>query len=386
MKRGIAILGSTGSIGTQAIQLVSASPDEFLIVLLSGHKNAALLIKQIEVFRPRIVVVTDEKAYKKVSNATKSFKTIVLFGEENLLFAIESSEIQIVLNALVGFAGLKPLLHAIKHHKQILLANKESLVVAGELVMHLAKENQTTIIPIDSEHSAIFQCLQGENKNSIEKIILTASGGPFLNYSSEEFKNVTPEMALQHPVWKMGKKVTVDSASMMNKGLEVIEARWLFEINPDKIDVVIHPQSVIHSFVQFIDGSLKAQLSKPDMRLPIQYALSYPERNTNNLVPFSFTDNSILTFRQVNREKFRNLALSFGAIKKGGNMPAILNASNEVAVQAFLEKKLPFYRIPDVVEEMMASQPFFSTPDLETYFETTKKCQADSLNYIRKKI
>ncbi|MCD6179424.1 MAG: 1-deoxy-D-xylulose-5-phosphate reductoisomerase [Bacteroidales bacterium] len=386
MKKGIAILGSTGSIGTQALGVISATPNIFSIELLSAHSNAKLLLEQINQYKPKFVVITDKKAFKIVSKIILDSNTQVLFGEKNLLQLLEKPEIEIVLNAVVGFAGLKPLIHSIKYKKQILLANKESIVIAGEVVMSLAKKNNSTIIPIDSEHSAIFQCLLGEKNNTIDKVILTASGGPFLDYTQNQLRHISPEDALKHPNWKMGQKVSVDSASLMNKGLELIEARWLFDLKPKQIDVIIHPQSVIHSLVQFTDGNLKAQLSSADMQLPIQYALHYPKRAENSLSQFSLTDNPELTFRQVDRKKFRNLALAFIAMEKGGNMPAILNAANEIAVKAFLNRKWPFYRIPEVVEEMMNSQNFISTPKLETYFETTNKCFADSEAYIRKHI
>ena len=386
MKKGIAILGSTGSIGTQALGVISATPNIFSIELLSAHSNTKLLLEQINQYKPKFVVITDKKAFKIVSKIILDSNTQVLFGEKNLLQLLEKPEIEIVLNAVVGFAGLKPLIHSIKHKKQILLANKESIVIAGEIVMSLAKKNNNTIIPIDSEHSAIFQCLLGEKNNTIDKVILTASGGPFLDYTQNQLRHISPEDALKHPNWKMGQKVSVDSASLMNKGLELIEARWLFDLKPKQIDVIIHPQSVIHSLVQFTDGNLKAQLSSADMQLPIQYALHYPKRAENSLSQFSLTDNPELTFRQVDRKKFRNLALAFIAMEKGGNMPAILNAANEIAVKAFLNRKWPFYRIPEVVEEMMNSQNFISTPKLETYFETTNKCFADSEAYIRKHI
>jgi len=386
LKKGIAILGSTGSIGTQALGVISATPNIFSIELLSAHSNTKLLLEQINQYKPKFVVITDKKAFKIVSKIILDSNTQVLFGEKNLLQLLEKPEIEIVLNAVVGFAGLKPLIHSIKHKKQILLANKESIVIAGEIVMSLAKKNNNTIIPIDSEHSAIFQCLLGEKNNTIDKVILTASGGPFLDYTQNQLRHISPEDALKHPNWKMGQKVSVDSASLMNKGLELIEARWLFDLKPKQIDVIIHPQSVIHSLVQFTDGNLKAQLSSADMQLPIQYALHYPKRAENSLSQFSLTDNPELTFRQVDRKKFRNLALAFIAMEKGGNMPAILNAANEIAVKAFLNRKWPFYRIPEVVEEMMNSQNFISTPKLETYFETTNKCFADSEAYIRKHI
>ncbi len=384
MKKGLAILGSTGSIGTQALEVITTSPDLFSVELISGHNNADLLLHQIHRFKPKYAVVTNKIAFKTISQKISDSKTQVLFGEDNLLKALESPEIKTILNALVGFSALKPLIHSILHKKQVLLANKESLVIAGEYIMQLAKKNKCEIIPIDSEHSAIFQCLIGEKKDTIDKIILTASGGPFLDFDIEKIKKIKPAEAVQHPIWKMGKKVSVDSASLMNKGLEAIEARWLFDLKPNQIDVIIHPQSVIHSLVQFTDGSLKAQLGTPDMRYPIQYALHYPNRKNNSISQFSLTDNPELTFRQADRKKFRNLALAFIALEKGGNMAAILNAANEVAVQAFLNEKWPFYRIPELVEEMMSSQPFISNPNLESYFETTEKCFADSEAYIRK--
>ncbi len=384
LKKGIAILGSTGSIGTQALRVIRNSPHLFSVELISGHSNVKLIVEQIAEYKPNYAVITDKDAYKIVLSATNETNTKVLYGEENLLQIIETPEIEVVLNALVGFSGLKPLIHTIKHKKQVLLANKESLVIAGEHIMALAKEYNSTIIPIDSEHSAIFQCLLGEKHESIEKVILTASGGPFLDYSQEQLKKISPADALKHPIWKMGKKVSIDSASLMNKGLEVIEAQWLFNLKPEQIDVIIHPQSVIHSLVQFTDGSLKAQISSPNMQLPIQYALHYPNRGKNALSQFSLTDNPELTFRQADRKKFRNLALAFVAMKQGGNMPAILNAANEVAVQSFLNGKWPFYRISELVEEMMNQQKFVSKPDLEAYFETTKKCFVESEAYIRK--
>lgn len=384
LKKGIAILGSTGSIGSQALQVVQASPELFSVVLLSAHSNADLVIAQANQFHPKYVLLTENNAFKKVKAALSNTKINVLFGEKNLLKLLENPQIDTVLNALVGFSGLKPLIHSIRQQKKILLANKESLAIAGAYIMPLAEKYKCKIIPIDSEHSAIFQCLVGEKFSAIDKIILTASGGPFLNYSKEKFKSITPKSALKHPVWDMGKKVSVDSASLMNKGLEMMEARWLFNLKPSQIDVIIHPQSVIHSFVKFTDGNLKAQMSPPNMLLPIQYAMHYPSRAKFAFSDFSFSDFPSLTFQQVDRKKFRNLALAFTAMEKGGNLPAILNAANEVAVQAFLNKKWPFYKIPELVEEMMSSQTFVSEPDLQTYFETTKKCIADSEAYIRK--
>jgi len=383
LKKGIAILGATGSIGMQAMELL-ALDQSYSIELLSCHSNVSTMALLIDRFKPKQVVVTEKKAYDWLYRQKMNSKTQILFGEENILKAIESPEIQSVLNAIVGFSALKPLIQSIKSRKQILLANKESLVMAGELIMNLAAEYKSTILPIDSEHSAIFQCLLGEDNAAIEKVILTASGGPFLNFSSEEMKQVSPAMALNHPIWKMGKKVSVDSASLMNKGLEIIEARWLFNLKLHQLDVVIHPQSAIHSFVQFTDGSLKAQIGAADMRLPIHYALYYPNRKKQTFSTFSPIDYPELTFRQADREKFRNLALAFEALKKEGNAPAILSAANDVAVDAFLEHKWPFYRIPELVEEMLLTQPYFAHPDLETLLETTTKCFAESKAYIKK--
>lgn len=384
MKKGIAILGSTGSVGTQALQLIAESSDIFKVILLSCHKNVSLLLQQIEQFKPDFVVITDQNSYKRVLLGNRNESTKVLYGEKALLEAIQNPDIQIVLNAMVGVAGLLPLIESIKQKKMILLANKESLVVAGEYIMPLAREFDIKILPIDSEHSAIFQCLLGENENSVEKVILTASGGPFLDFPIEDFKNIRPAQALNHPVWKMGKKVSVDSATMMNKGLEAIEAVWLFNLKPSQVEVIIHPQSIIHSFVKFNDGNLKAQLSSPNMRFPIQYALHFPNRINTISQDFSFTNFGGLTFREADRKKFRNLALAFYAMEKGGNMPAVLNAANEIAVQAFLDGKLSFNQISEVNEEMINQQAFISKPELENYFETTKKCFADTEAYISK--
>jgi len=383
LEKGIAILGSTGSIGTQTLDVIENSDSKFRVVLLSGHSNWHLLFSQIKKFRPKYAVITQKAAFDEAKNNFKEKHTSLLFGTEKLLQLLKLNEIDTVLHALVGFAGLEPLVHSILHKKQILLANKESLVVAGEYIMALAKENKVEIIPIDSEHSAIFQCLKNEKRDTVEKIILTASGGPFLHYSEQELQHIKPKDAIKHPIWDMGKKVCVDSAGLMNKGLEVIEARWLFNIPTEKIDVLIHPQSVVHSLIQFNDGRLRAQMGPPHMQYPIRYALHYPFQE-ENCTDFAFINFPELTFKQVDRKKFRNLALAFYAIEKGGNLPAILNAANEVAVQAFLEHKWPFYRIPELVEEMMAVQPYILNANLEIYLETTKKCFADSWAYIRK--
>lgn len=384
MRKGIAILGSTGSIGTQALQILTDLTAQFKIVLLSGHQNVDAIKSQILQYQPAYFAITEESTFNTINAWLPNTNTKLVFGEQELIQILDLAEIEVVLQAMVGFAALKPLIRSIQLKKQILLANKESIVVAGEYIMALARENNTEIIPIDSEHSAIFQCLLGEKNTSIDKIILTASGGPFLNYSAEQLKEISPEKAMKHPIWKMGKKVSIDSASMMNKGLELIEARWLFNLKPEQIDVIIHPQSIIHSLVQFTDGSLKAQLSAPNMLLPIQYALQYPERGNRSFSTFSFIDSPELTFQRADRKKFRNLALAFTAMKKAGNMPAILNAANEVAVQAFLDGDWPFNRIPELVEEMMNTQKYISSPNLETYYETTLKCFADSKAYIRK--
>jgi 1-deoxy-D-xylulose-5-phosphate reductoisomerase len=383
LKKQLAILGSTGSIGRQALSLIESTPKQFSIELLSAHSNFELIIKQARFFKPKTIVITEKQAFDQVYQALDPQITKVYFGEERLLEALESSEIEVVLNAISGFAGLRPLIHSIEHKKEVLLANKESLVVAGELIMPLIYKNKLELIPIDSEPSAIFQCLRGESKESIDKVILTASGGPFLEYTTEQLKHITAAQALKHPIWEMGDKVSIDSASLMNKGLEIIEARWLFDLQPEQIDLIIHPQSIIHSLVQFTDGSLKAQIGSPDMRIPIQYALHYPKRSGSNIRPFSFLEASELTFQQVDHKKFRNLALAYEAMKQGGNMPAILNAANEIAVRAFLEGRWPFYRIHELVAEMMNQQDYYSEVSLTNYFETTKKCFADSEAYIR---
>ncbi|MBN2238054.1 MAG: 1-deoxy-D-xylulose-5-phosphate reductoisomerase [Bacteroidales bacterium] len=384
MKKGIAILGATGSIGTQALEIVAAFPNDFSLELISGHSNAKLLLKLINLYQPKQVVITDSEAFSQLSKSSIPTQTKLFFGEKQMLELIKKESIKMIINALVGISGLNPLIQSLKVKKQVLLANKESIVIAGEQLIPLAEENGVQIIPIDSEHSAIFQCLVGEQQSTVSKVILTASGGPFLNFRKEQIKNSEMKEVLNHPIWNMGQKISVDSASLMNKGLEVIEARWLFKLQPNQIEVLIHPQSFIHSLVQFTDGSIKAQMSLPDMHIAINYALHYPHRNTSKYANFSLTDFPTLTFQQVDREKFRNLALAFKAMEKGGNMPAILNAANEIGVKAFLAKKWPFYRIPELVEEMMQTQTFISSPVIETYFETTEKCFESSEAYIRK--
>ncbi|HHJ10328.1 MAG TPA: 1-deoxy-D-xylulose-5-phosphate reductoisomerase [Bacteroidetes bacterium] len=385
MLKNIAILGSTGSIGTQTIEVVRSNPDRFRITGLTAGKNYALLIKQARALHPEKVAIRDESFYNQVKEGLHDLDIEILAGLEGLLEVATDPSSRMVVVALVGFAGLYPTIMAIGAGKEIALANKETIVVAGELTVKKAAEKKVPVLPIDSEHSAIFQCLMGEDPASIEKIILTASGGPFLHHSSEKLNRVTPEEALKHPNWKMGNKITVDSASLMNKGFEVIEARWLFNMDPQHIDVVIHPQSIIHSMVQFRDGSIKAQLGMPDMRMPIQLALSYPERIRSSWERFDFSKPAELTFFPANQKKFRNLALSYFAIEKGGNMPCILNAANEIAVEAFLKKRLKFSHIPDVIEKTMERVGFLYEPSFEELTETDREARKVAEKLILKK-
>jgi 1-deoxy-D-xylulose-5-phosphate reductoisomerase len=369
-KKHIAILGSTGSIGTQALDVIAANPDRFVVEVLTAQSNAALLIEQALRFKPNCVVIGDESKFALVKDALWSADIKVYAGKEALAQVVEMESIDIVLTALVGFAGLEPTIRAIKAGKHIALANKETLVVAGELVTALAKQHAVNIYPVDSEHSAIFQCMAGEWNNPIEKIYLTASGGPFRGRSIEELAKVTKAQALKHPNWDMGAKITIDSASLMNKGLEVIEAKWLFHLKPEQIDVIVHPQSIIHSIVQFTDGSMKAQMGLPDMKLPIQYAIAYPERIYADFPRFDFLKYPSLTFEQPDRKSFRCLDLAFEAMHRGGNAPCVLNGANEVAVKLFLEEKIGFLQIPEVVEHAMNSVPFIEKPVLQDYFES----------------
>ena len=365
----IAILGSTGSIGRNCLSVIHNLADRFIITYLTTNTNIELLQNQIAHFHPRGVVVLDEiKAAALQSIVGDSVE--VLAGREGLLEIVRRDDVDLVINSIVGFAGLKPTIEAIKHRKHIALANKETLVVAGELVTSLAKECNVNLVPIDSEHSAILQCITGEDRNSVSRIILTASGGPLLNTPKDTFASITVEQALNHPNWKMGNKITIDSATLMNKGLEVIEAHWLFGIPTDRIDVVIHPQSIIHSMVEFVDGSIKAQLGVPDMKLPIQYALTYPERCPMNGSRVDFPKLQSMTFFAPDRDKFRCLQLAYDAMALGGTAPAIMNAANEVAVQAFLEKKIPFHRIPQLIEQALAKQKNHVSPDLEHTFQS----------------
>jgi 1-deoxy-D-xylulose-5-phosphate reductoisomerase len=369
MQKRIAILGSTGSIGTQALEVISNHPDKFQVEVLSALNNADLLIEQSIRHVPNMVVIGNDRHYHTVKAALEKHPVKVYSGADAIAQVAASGSVDMVLTAMVGFSGLKPTIEAIRAGKDIALANKETLVVAGDLIMREAAGKRIAIIPVDSEHSAIYQCLAGEMGNPIEKIILTASGGPFKGRTTAQLERVTPAEALCHPNWDMGPKITIDSATMMNKGLEVIEARWLFGVNADHIDVVVHPQSIIHSMVQFTDGSIKAQMGLPDMRLPIQYALSYPERFDSDFERFDFLKHPQLTFEQVDTKNFRNLALSYEALRKGGNWPCILNAANEVAVEAFLKELIGFLEIPEVIENTLGKSTFIKDPALEDYNE-----------------
>ena len=367
MKRRIAILGSTGSIGTQALEVVKQHPDKLDVEVLTAHSNAPLLIRQALEFMPNAVVIAKESMYQRVHEALDPYDIKVYRGSESIEQIVEMDSIDVVLVALVGWSGLKPTLRAIAAGKTIALANKETLVVAGELVTKLAREKGVNIYPVDSEHSAIFQCLAGEFHNPVEKVILTASGGPFRGKSHEELLKVTKDQALKHPNWNMGCKVTIDSATLMNKGLEVIEAKWLFNLAIPQIEVVVHPQSIIHSMVQFADGSIKAQLGMPDMRLPIQYALTYPERLASQFPKFSFGDCLQFTFEKPDKENFKCLNIAYEAIRLGGNMPCIMNAADEVAVHAFLREEITFLQIPELIEQCMGKSSFVSNPSLSDY-------------------
>jgi len=361
-KKHIAILGSTGSIGTQALEVIAANTDLFVVEVLSANTNSALLIQQALTFKPNAVVIVDESKYQEVFDALSPKDIKVYAGKESLSQVVEMDAIDMVLTALVGYSGLKPTISAINAKKNIALANKETLVVAGSLITDLAKQNGVSIYPVDSEHSAIFQCLVGEFHNPIEKIYLTASGGPFRGWKKEKLLKVTKEQALKHPNWVMGAKITIDSASLMNKGLEVIEAKWLFGLKSEQVDVIVHPQSIIHSFVQFRDGSMKAQMGLPDMKLPIQYALAYPQRIDSDFPRFDFMDYPNLTFEKADTDTFRNLALAYKAMHKGGNMACVLNAANEVVVDAFLKDKLGFLEMSEIIENCMEKSTFVGNP------------------------
>nr|WP_299418469.1 1-deoxy-D-xylulose-5-phosphate reductoisomerase [uncultured Emticicia sp.] len=381
-KRHLAILGSTGSIGTQTLEVVEANPDIFEIEVLTAQNNADLLIEQAAKFRPNVVVISNEDHYDKVFAALDPLNIKVYTGEKSLVSVVEMESVNMVLTALVGYAGLIPTIAAIRAGKHIALANKETLVVAGELVTELAQKNKVDILPVDSEHSAIFQCLVGEFHNPIEKIILTASGGPFRGKDSAFLKTVTKVQALKHPNWSMGAKITIDSASLMNKGLEVIEAKWLFGLSPDQIEVVVHPQSIIHSMVQFEDGSMKAQMGLPDMRVPIQFAIGYPNRLKSSFPRMDFAQFPSLTFEKPDYETFRNLGFAFEALEVGGNMACIVNAANEIAVAAFLRDEIGFLEMSDLIENCMKKVSFVRTPTLEDYIETDKETRRLALEFV----
>lgn len=383
MKRKIAILGSTGSIGTQAINVCMGHPDLLQIELLTANTNTALLIEQARACMPNSVVIADESKYQEVSDALSPLDIKVFTGIKSICDIVGGDNIDMVLTAMVGFSGLEPTVAAIRSGKAIALANKETLVAAGQIVMAMAKKYGAPIIPVDSEHSAIFQCLQGE-RATVEKIILTASGGPFFRKSAKELESVTIADALNHPNWKMGEKVTVDSASMMNKGLEMIEARWLFNIVPENIEIIVHPQSIIHSMVQFSDGSVTAQMSTPDMRLPIQYALTYPFRADLDTKRVDFAKLAKFEFHSPDHEKFPCIGMAYEAIKKGGNIPCAMNAANEIAVEAFLNGKIQFLSIPKIIENVMIGTEFVAEPTLEDIYKTNDQARALATTLINK--
>ncbi|NQZ79044.1 MAG: 1-deoxy-D-xylulose-5-phosphate reductoisomerase [Ekhidna sp.] len=382
-KRNVAILGSTGSIGTQALDVVKRHPDHFEIEVLTAQNSADLLIQQAIDFKPNCVVIGNEELYDYVNESLSAYDVKVYAGEKALAAVVEMETIDMVLTALVGYSGLLPTVRAINAGKTIALANKETLVVAGELITALAQEKGVNILPVDSEHSAIFQCIVGEFHNPIEKLILTASGGPFRGRDREALATVTKEQALKHPNWDMGAKITIDSATMMNKGLEVIEAKWLFGVSLDQIEAIVHPQSIIHSIVQFEDGSMKAQMGLPDMRVPIQFALSYPERLKADFPRFDFLNYPQLTFEKPDLGTFRNLGLAFEVAKAGGNQACILNAANEVAVQGFLEDRVGFLEISDVIESCLQKVSYIRKPVLEDFVQTDKETRAVALELIK---
>ena len=370
MKR-IAILGSTGSIGTQALDVIAENPTLFEVFAITGHSNVELLAQQARKYKPNMVIITDTDKYSTLKQMLADVDDVKVFaGMESVCDMVAMSMVDMVLTSMVGYAGLQPTIAAVKAGKTIALANKETLVVAGELICQLAAKHRSAILPVDSEHSAIFQCLAGEQDKSIEKLLLTASGGPFRTFSMEQLAHVTKADALKHPNWDMGAKITIDSASMMNKGFEVIEAKWLFGVQKEQIEVLVHPQSIVHSMVQFTDGSVKAQLGMPDMRLPIQYAFGYPNRLPNNYERVDFTKLNTLTFEKPDLERFRNLAFAYYAMEKGGNMPCILNAANEVVVAAFLCDKIGFLAMSDAMEWAMQTLPFIQNPTYQDYVET----------------
>ena len=375
-KQTVAILGSTGSIGTQTLDVIDRHSELFEVYALTAHSNIDLLVEQARIYRPEVVAIADERHYKTLREALDGLPLKVFAGADSICQIAAMSPIDTVVTAMVGYSGLLPTVRAIEAGKKIALANKETLVVAGELVTDLALRNRVDIVPIDSEHSAIFQCLVGENENSVEKLILTASGGAFRDTPKDDLRLATAADALRHPTWKMGAKITIDSATMINKGFEVIEARWLFDIPIDKIEVIIHPQSIVHSMVQFCDGSIKAQLGQPDMRHPIQYALTFPDRLNAQVERANLADIHQLTFEKPDYEKFRNLRLAYDALRRGGNIPCILNAANEVAVDAFLKGKIGFFTMSDIIEQTISETAFISSPTLDDYIATDREARA----------
>lgn len=387
MKKHLAVLGSTGSIGTQTLDIVRRFPDDFAVEVLTAQNNAELLVRQALEFQPNTVVIGNKDLYAQVNEALSAEDIKVFAGSESIEQVVEMSSIDLVVVALVGYSGLRPTYRALQCGKPIALANKETLVVAGEVITRLAAEKHLPIFPVDSEHSAIFQCLQGEFHNPVEKIILTASGGPFFGKKTEELKNIGPEQALRHPKWKMGSKVTIDSATLMNKGLEMMEAHWLFQVPPQDIEIVVHPQSIVHSMVQYADKSVKAQLAAPDMRLPIAYALTYPKRLPLPLPELSFRELQSLTFYEPDMETFRCLPIAYRAMEKGGSWPCSMNAANEIAVAAFLQGEIQFLQIPDVIEETLAKASFEPHPDMDAFVrlnEESRNIASETVKKIRK--
>lgn len=383
MHKNIAILGSTGSIGTQALEVVDAHPDRFSVEVLTANNSVDLLIEQAKKYQPNIVVIGNEAHYSLLSESLKNESIKVYAGEEAMSQVAATSTVDMVLTSMVGFSGLLPTIRALEAGIPVALANKETLVVAGDLIMNMARQKRVPVIPVDSEHSAIFQCLQGEPGNEVEKIMLTASGGPFRGKNVEFLRKVTRCQALNHPNWKMGNKITIDSASLMNKGLEAIEARWLFNLKPEQIEVVVHPQSIIHSMVQFEDGSIKAQMGLPDMRLPIQYALGFPQRLPNSFPRFNFMDFPSLTFEQADVSVFRNLSMAYEAMRQGGNVPCVLNAANEVAVEAFLKGKCGFVEMSCIIEQTIGKCGFIASPTFSDYVETDREARAVAQSLIK---
>ena len=384
-KKNISILGSTGSIGTQALEVIATYPEQFEVYALTAGNNIELLIQQAKQFLPEVVVIGNETYYATLKDALKHLPIKVFAGTAAIEQVAAMDVVDVVLTAMVGYAGLRPTIAAVKAGKRIALANKETLVVAGDLINDLCAAHQASIIPVDSEHSAIFQCLTGENIDRVEKLILTASGGPFRGFSLDELQKVSPAQALKHPNWDMGAKITIDSATLMNKGFELIEAQWLFGVAPEKLDVLVHPQSIIHSMVQFVDGSIKAQMGLPDMKLPILYAFTYPERLQTNFPRMDFNLYPTFTFEKPDMEKFRNLAFAYEAMQKGGNAPCVLNAANEVVVDAFLKGKIGFLTMSDIIEEVMQAMPYIAKPDYENYVETDEFTRLKTMEIISRK-